>query len=379
MPLCEPLCEPFDDDPRDLCAAAPEEADLRVRRRIRRARLGRDGDRVRRATALLAAVIAVGAGASSETLAEEALPHAISATAQPATTSGGVAGRSLAHRSGQAIDRPARFAVSRRAGAVLRELLRCRETMWHPSGLGSRRRRRAPCRAAALSNAPLPAHRPGCRRARLGRAGDRARIPEPEDRRELDDRERLAALPARERRAAAPRCPAPPSTSRPAPETGSANPHTQISFLGAPASAITAVAVRGERSGPHAGALRGYSQGDGASFVPTSAFDHGERVEVSATVAGRPVSFAFRTTRRIRRPPRRTTTTPRRCRPTTQSFYTQPGMQAPLLTVTTPDRDPAAGDIFTTNGPGPGQYGPLIYTPQGTPGVVRRPARRRDR
>ena len=30
-----------------------------------------------------------------------------------------------------------------------------------------------------------------------------------------------------------------------------------------------------------------------------------------------------------------------------------------------PDRDPAAGDILTTNGPGPGQYGPLIYTPQG--------------
>ena len=40
-------------------------------------------------------------------------------------------------------------------------------------------------------------------------------------------------------------------------------------------------------------------------------------------------------------------------------------MQAPVLTVTSPDRDPAAGDILTTNGPGPGQYGPLIYTPQG--------------
>jgi hypothetical protein len=48
-----------------------------------------------------------------------------------------------------------------------------------------------------------------------------------------------------------------------------------------------------------------------------------------------------------------------------QSFYTLPGVQAPILTVTTPDRDPAAGDILTTNGPGPGQYGPLIYTPQG--------------
>ena len=30
-----------------------------------------------------------------------------------------------------------------------------------------------------------------------------------------------------------------------------------------------------------------------------------------------------------------------------------------------PDHDPSAGDILTTNGPGPGQYGPLIYTPQG--------------
>ncbi len=48
-----------------------------------------------------------------------------------------------------------------------------------------------------------------------------------------------------------------------------------------------------------------------------------------------------------------------------QSFATLPGVQAPILTVTVPDRDPAAGDVLTTNGPGPGQYGPLIYTPQG--------------
>ncbi len=36
-----------------------------------------------------------------------------------------------------------------------------------------------------------------------------------------------------------------------------------------------------------------------------------------------------------------------------------------MLDVTVADRDPAAGDVLTTNGPGPGQYGPLIYTPQG--------------
>ena len=49
-----------------------------------------------------------------------------------------------------------------------------------------------------------------------------------------------------------------------------------------------------------------------------------------------------------------------------QSFATLPGAQVPILSVTVPDRDPSAGDILTTNGPGPGQYGPLIYTPRGT-------------
>ena len=48
-----------------------------------------------------------------------------------------------------------------------------------------------------------------------------------------------------------------------------------------------------------------------------------------------------------------------------QSFYTLPGAQPPVLTVTLPDKDPAAGDILTTNGPGVGQYGPLIYAPTG--------------
>src|SRR5207249_3466314 len=41
------------------------------------------------------------------------------------------------------------------------------------------------------------------------------------------------------------------------------------------------------------------------------------------------------------------------------------GLQAPIMSVTTHDRDPAAGDIFVTNGPGPGQYGALIYSPDG--------------
>ncbi|MEA2216350.1 MAG: hypothetical protein QOK19_1911 [Solirubrobacteraceae bacterium] len=151
----------------------------------------------------------------------------------------------------------------------------------------------------------------------------------------------------------------------PAPETDSANPHTQISFLGAPASAITSISVRGARSGPHAGSVRGYSQGDGASFLPNAPFVPGERVSVSATIAGKPVSFGF-----LVDTPYPTAASPDFHNPPAapadyQSFYTRPDLRAPILTVTGADRDPAAGDIFTTNGPGPGQYGPLIYTPKG--------------
>ncbi len=155
----------------------------------------------------------------------------------------------------------------------------------------------------------------------------------------------------------------------PAPETDTANAHTQISFLGVPAAEINEVSVVGQRSGNHAGRLQGYSQGDGASFVPGTPFQAGERVNVRAEIGSgngrRPIAFQFRVDT-----PYSTASTPAFGNPQAapadyQSFYTMPGVQAPVLTVTVADRDPAAGDILTTNGPGPGQYGPLIYTPQG--------------
>jgi Arylsulfotransferase (ASST) len=154
----------------------------------------------------------------------------------------------------------------------------------------------------------------------------------------------------------------------PAPETDTANPHAQISFLGVPAAQIRSVSVVGARSGRHAGGLHGYSQGDGASFAPDTPFQDGERVAVRATIgagAGTPVAFGFR----VDNPYSTANTTDFANLPAApadyQSFYSLPDAHPPVMTVTTPDRDPAAGDILTTNGPGPGQYGPLIYTPQG--------------
>jgi len=155
----------------------------------------------------------------------------------------------------------------------------------------------------------------------------------------------------------------------PAPETDTANLHTQISFLGMPAADIRGVSVVGSQSGDHPGRLDGYSQGDGASFLPSTPFLAGEHVAVRAVIGagsgGRPVAFGFRVDT-----PSPTSAVPAFPNPSAapadyQSFDTLPGSKAPILTVTVPDRDPVAGDILTTNGPGPGQYGPLIYTPQG--------------
>jgi hypothetical protein len=151
----------------------------------------------------------------------------------------------------------------------------------------------------------------------------------------------------------------------PAPETDTANPDTQISLLGLPVSEIRSIAVVGQRSGLHRGHLSAYSQGDGASFVPARPFDPDERVTVSVTVGSSRRAFRFSTDT-----PSPTAAVPPFPNPQAppadyQSFATLPNVQAPVLSVTVPDSDPAAGDIFATNGPGPGRYGPLIYTPQG--------------
>jgi hypothetical protein len=155
----------------------------------------------------------------------------------------------------------------------------------------------------------------------------------------------------------------------PAPESVTANPATQISFLGVRAGEVRDVSAVGERSGGHAGSLRAYSQGDGASFVPATPFLDGERVTVHATLgaggSARQATFAFRVDTPYPTSVLSPFANPPAAPADTQSFYTLPGVHPPVLSVTVPDRDPAAGDILTTNGPGPGQYGPLIYSPHG--------------
>ena len=124
----------------------------------------------------------------------------------------------------------------------------------------------------------------------------------------------------------------------PAPNTGAANPQTQISFLGVPPAEIREVSVTGQQSGRHAGTLHAYSQGDGASFVPASPFEPGEQVDVTRssrrTAAPRRSPSPSTSTRRTRR--RTSAEFPNPAAPPGeyQSFHTLPGVKAPLT-----DRD----------------------------------------
>jgi hypothetical protein len=155
----------------------------------------------------------------------------------------------------------------------------------------------------------------------------------------------------------------------PAPGTLTANPRTQISFLGAPVGRIHDLSVVGQRSGRHSGELHGYSQRDGASFTPETPFDAGERVVVHATLGTgantKPTSFAFHVDTPYSTAAVAAFPNPSAAPSDYHSFATLPGLQAPILTPTVADRDPSAGDVFMTNGPGPGSYGALIYTPRG--------------
>jgi hypothetical protein len=155
----------------------------------------------------------------------------------------------------------------------------------------------------------------------------------------------------------------------PEPESVTASPHAQVSFLGTNVANIRAVSVTGSRSGLHEGHMYAYSQGDGASFVPEEPFDAGERVVVRAVLGagagGKRIAFGFRVDTPYPTANVSEFGNPQAAPADYQSFDTMPGVQAPILDVTVADRDPAAGDILTTNGPGPGRYGPLIYTPKG--------------
>jgi hypothetical protein len=124
----------------------------------------------------------------------------------------------------------------------------------------------------------------------------------------------------------------------------------------------------GSRTGAHTGRFEGYSEGDGASFVPSKPFAPGETVTVSAQVrtggAVQPLSDSF--TIAYQDP---LTTTPETIHNASSSevqvFRSRPDLRPPAVTVTASSPAVAPGDMFVAPYSGPGQSGPMILDPSG--------------
>lgn len=152
-------------------------------------------------------------------------------------------------------------------------------------------------------------------------------------------------------------------TISPLPGSRDASPQTQISLLGAPAGELSVQSVVGSVTGGHSGQLRAYSQGDGASFLPTHPFAPGERVTVKARLRVGGASKAILDVFVIARPDAISSTP----EPVTigsaseaQSYLSRSDLRPPIVSVTTNSPAVAPGDIFTAPYAGPGQAGPMI-------------------
>lgn len=157
----------------------------------------------------------------------------------------------------------------------------------------------------------------------------------------------------------------------PLPGSHDASPLTQISLLGAPRGALGGVRVSGSQTGSHGGRLLGYSQGDGASFVPSHPFSPGETVTVRGAVSSGPRArtFAYRfVVAHEDVLPYTAPHVPSEADPhEVQHFRSRPELKPPALVVTARSAQTAPGYIFVAPYGGPGRAGPLIFDDAGSP------------
>ena len=161
----------------------------------------------------------------------------------------------------------------------------------------------------------------------------------------------------------------------PLPGSYDASPQTQISLLGAPPKSISHVTAAGSISGQHPGQLEAYSQGDGASFVPNTAFRPGEVVTVAGQIAkpdtqggaAAPTPFSYQFT--VSTPdviPHTPPGTPAAPKPgQVLAFKTRPDLHPPTLIVTKSAPNVSPGYVMASPYAGPGQGGPAIFDNHG--------------
>ncbi|HEX3391627.1 MAG TPA: arylsulfotransferase family protein [Solirubrobacteraceae bacterium] len=155
----------------------------------------------------------------------------------------------------------------------------------------------------------------------------------------------------------------------PLPDSLDAPNTTQISFLGAPASDLSHIAVTGSYSHGHAGRLHAYSQGDGASFLPARPFHPSETVLVRGRVrhGSHSVPFAFHFTVALRDTITHSgALASAAANPSeTMHFHSQPELHPPSIDIATSAAGQEGGDIFVAPYAGPSPPGPMIFNSAG--------------
>ncbi len=163
--------------------------------------------------------------------------------------------------------------------------------------------------------------------------------------------------------------PGTPLSVSPLPGSYDASAHTQISMLGAPASAISDVSTSGSLSGGHGGKLRAYSQGDGASFLPSKPFVEGETVTVRGKVRSgtrtRRFAYSFVVATEDNLPYSEPNLPSGQDYNEKMHFRSAPTLEAPAVSVTASSAASEPGDIFAAPYSGPGPAGPMIFDEAG--------------
>ncbi len=147
----------------------------------------------------------------------------------------------------------------------------------------------------------------------------------------------------------------------PLPDSLDASPATQISLLGAPGSQLGHITVLGSRTGSHSGRLLAYSQGDGASFVPSRPFQSGETVTVRGRVGAAPFAFHFVVAEQDPIPHTPPGKQSEGSASEVQSYHSRPDLKPPGVVVTADSPEASRGYIFAAPYSGPGQDGPMIF------------------
>jgi hypothetical protein len=147
-----------------------------------------------------------------------------------------------------------------------------------------------------------------------------------------------------------------------------ASPRTQITFRGVPASQLGQITVQGSASGVHWGTIQADSDGNGASFLPSSPFTPGETVTVSTPLniaGGSGGQFSFTVVQPAGIVPNLHWPVAKRVSGDVPYIHSRPDLQPVAVTITKTSRGTAPGDIFLAPQFGPLQDGPMIVDSSG--------------